>query len=158
MLIRTDPFRELDRLSQQLWGTTARPAVMPMDAWRDGEEFVVELDLPGVDADSIDIDVERNVVTIRAERPAPAEHQGELVAAERPRGLFSRQIVLGESLDTERIRAGYDHGVLVLRVPVAEKARSRKIQIATGARAAELNPSDVAAGATEATASEKVET
>ena len=160
MLIRTDPFRELDRLSQQLWGTSARPTVMPMDAWRDGEEFVIELDLPGVDADSIDIDVERNVVTIRAERPAPANHQGDLVAAERPRGVFSRQVVLGESLDTDRIRAGYDAGVLVLRVPVAEKAKTRKIEIATRASNPALTPlagESEAAHATETTGAEKVE-
>jgi len=155
MLIRTDPFRELDRLSQQLWGTTARPTVMPMDAWRDGEEFVVELDIPGVDPESIDLDVERNVVTVRAERGPAEEHQGDLVAAERPRGVFSRQIVLGESLDTDRIRAGYDGGVLVLRIPIAEKAKSRKIEIATGSARAELHPSGVAGEVQEATASEK---
>ncbi len=88
MLMRTDPFRELDRLTQQVFGaagTPARPAAMPMDAWRDGEEFVVEFDLPGVDADSIDLDVERNVLTVRAERPARAESV-ELIAGERPRG------------------------------------------------------------------------
>jgi HSP20 family protein len=68
MLMRTDPFRELDRFAQQVLGTAARPAVMPMDAWREGEEFVVEFDLPGIDADSLDIDIERNVVTVRAER------------------------------------------------------------------------------------------
>lgn len=134
MLMRTDSFREFDRLAQQLLGTTARPAPMPMDAWRDGEEFVIELDLPGVAGDSIDIDVERNVLTIRAERPAHAgarDGQLEYVAAERPRGVFSRQIILGDSLDTERVRAGYDAGVLVLRIPIAERAKPRKISIAT---------------------------
>jgi HSP20 family protein len=135
MLIRNDPFRDLDRLSQQLLGTMARPATMPMDAWRDHDEFVIELDIPGVDPDSIDLDVERHVVTVRAERPQPAEHQNDMITAERPRGVFSRQLVLGESLDTERIRAGYDAGVLVLRIPIAERAKPRKIEIATGSSA-----------------------
>jgi HSP20 family protein len=128
MLMRTDPFRELDRLTQQVFGTTARPAVMPMDAWREGEQFVVEFDLPGVNPESIDLDVERNVLTVKAERPA-REGSEEMVAAERPRGVFSRQLFLGDTLDTERIEASYSAGVLTLRVPVAEKAKPRKISI-----------------------------
>jgi HSP20 family protein len=126
--MRTDPFRELDRLTQQVFGTTARPAVMPMDAWREGEQFVVEFDLPGVDPESIDLDVERNVLTVKAERPT-REGSEEMVAAERPRGVFSRQLFLGDTLDTERIEASYSAGVLTLRVPVAEKAKPRKISI-----------------------------
>ena len=128
VLMRTDPFRELDRLSQQLLGTSARPTLMPMDAWREADSFVVEFDLPGVEADSIDLDVERNVLTVRAERP---ERPGgeELVAAERPRGVFSRQLILGDNLDLERISAGYSDGVLRLRIPVAERAKPRKITI-----------------------------
>src|ERR1700743_1196443 len=102
MLMRSDPFRELDRFAQQVLGTAARPAVMPMDAWREGEEFVVEFDLPGINADSLDIDIERNVVTVRAERPG-VDPNREMLATERPRGVFSRQLVLGENLDTERI-------------------------------------------------------
>ena len=131
MLIRTDPFREFDRLTQQVLGTNgtmARPTLMPMDAWRDGDRFHVELDLPGVDPDSIDLDVERNVVTIRAERPA-RDSETDWIAAERPRGVFSRQLVLGDNLDTERIEARYDHGVLTLLIPVAEQAKARKISI-----------------------------
>ena len=132
MLMRTtDPFRELDRLAQQVLGangTLARPAVMPMDAWRDGDTFHVEFDLPGVDPDSIDLDVERNVVTVKAERPARAS-DAELIAAERPRGVFSRQLILGDNLDTEHITAGYDSGVLTLQIPVAEQAKPRKISI-----------------------------
>jgi HSP20 family protein len=131
MLMRTDPFRELDRLTQQVFGTDgtlARPSVMPMDAWRDGDTFHVEFDLPGVNPDSIDLDVERNVVTVHAERPARADN-AELIAAERPRGVFSRQLVLGDNLDTERIAASYDAGVLTLRIPVAEQAKPRKISI-----------------------------
>jgi HSP20 family protein len=131
MLMRTDPFRELDRLSQQLFGnpgTTARPSVMPMDAWRAGDEFVVEFDLPGVDPGSVDLDVERNVLTVRAERP-PLNGDQELLAAERPRGVFSRQLILGDNLDTERVQARYDSGVLTLRIPVAERAKPRRIEI-----------------------------
>jgi HSP20 family protein len=128
MLMRTDPFRELDRLTQQAFGTLARPSAMPMDAWREGDVFQVEFDLPGVSQDSIDIDVERNVVTVKAERPARAS-DAELMAAERPRGVFSRQLVLGDTLDTEHIEASYDAGVLTLRIPVAEQAKPRKISI-----------------------------
>jgi HSP20 family protein len=130
MLMRTDPFRDLDRLTQQVFGTTARPTVMPMDAWRDGEEFVVEFDLPGVAPDSIDLDVERNVLTVKAERPARNGEQ-EMVAAERPRGIFSRQLILGDNLDTDNVTASYDAGVLTLRIPVAEKAKPRKITVSS---------------------------
>ena len=140
MLMRTDPFRDVDRLAQQLFGqgrilegTPARPAAMPMDAWREGDMFCVEFDLPGVTKDSIDIEVERNVVTVRAQRPVRAS-DAELVAAERPRGVFSRQLVLGDTLDTGRIDAHYDGGVLTLRIPVAEQAKPRRISIGTGAQ------------------------
>ncbi len=132
MLLRTDPFRELDRLSQQMFGTpgtTARPSVMPMDAWREGDEFVVEFDLPGVEPGSVDLDAERNVLTVRAERPSLAG-DNEFVAAERPRWVFSRQLILGDNLDTGRVQASYDAGVLTLRIRVAEKAKPRKIQVA----------------------------
>jgi HSP20 family protein len=131
MLMRTDPFRELDRLTQQAFGangTLARPSVMPMDAWRDGDTFYVEFDLPGINPDSIDLDVERNVVTVKAERP-PRASDAELIAAERPRGVFSRQLILGDNLATERIEASYDTGVLTLKIPVAEQAKPRKVQV-----------------------------
>lgn len=131
MLMRTDPFRELDRLTQQVFGTAARPALMPMDAWRDGDVFHVELDLPGVDRDSIELDVERNVLTIRADRPF-RETTNELIAAERPRGVFSRQVILGDNLDLDRIEAVYDAGVLALTIPVAEQAKPRRIEIRHG--------------------------
>jgi HSP20 family protein len=141
MLMRTDPFRELDRLTQQFFGTdgtAARPSVMPMDAWRDGDSFVVEFDLPGVDSDSIDLDVERNVVTVKAQRPGRDE-KTEMIAAERPRGIFSRQLVLGDNLDTEHITANYEAGVLTLRIPVAERAKPRKITITAGADRQAIN-------------------
>ncbi|MBO0884165.1 MAG: Hsp20 family protein [Mycobacterium sp.] len=128
MLMRTDPFRELDRMTQQVLGTAARPAVMPMDAWRDGDQFIVEFDLPGVKADSLDLDVERNVLTVHAERPGLDQNR-EMVSAERPRGVFSRQLFLGENLDTDKIKANYDDGVLRLTIPVAEKAKPRRIEI-----------------------------
>ena len=131
MLMRTDPFRELDRLAQQVMGgpgTRASPSVMPMDAWREGDTFHVEFDLPGITADAVDLDVERNVVTVKAER-AGLEKEKEMLAAERPRGMFSRQLVLGDNLDTERIQASYDAGVLTLKIPVAEQAKPRKIEI-----------------------------
>jgi HSP20 family protein len=138
MLMRTDPFRELDRLTQQVFGTNgtlARPAVMPMDAWREGDRFVIEFDLPGIARDSIDLDVERNVLTVRAERVA-RNGDWEMLASERPRGVFSRQLVLGDNLDLEHIEAAYHGGVLRLTVPVAERAKSRKIEIGGSDRTA----------------------
>ncbi len=128
MLMRTDPFHELDRLTQQIFGTAARPAFMPMDAWRDGDTFHIEFDLPGVRADSIDLDVERNVLTVRADRPA-RDGNIELIAAERPSGVFSRQLILGDNVDLNKISASYHDGVLSLQVPVAEKAKPRKIAV-----------------------------
>jgi HSP20 family protein len=130
MLMRTDPFREFDRLAQQVFGagTTSRPAVMPMDAWREGDTFVIEFDLPGVAPDTLDIDVERNVLTVKAERPR-RNGDWETLASERPTGLFSRQLVLGDNLDLDKVEASYDAGVLRLRVPVAEKAKPRKIEV-----------------------------
>ncbi|MCW2134937.1 Hsp20/alpha crystallin family protein [Arthrobacter sp. VKM Ac-2550] len=129
MLMRTDPFRELDRLTQQVFGSQARPAAMPMDAWREGDEFVVELDLPGVDPATIDLDVERNVLTVAAERKSRLDDEKEVVAAERPSGTFSRQLVLGDTLDTDKVTANYDAGVLALRIPIREQAKPRKIEI-----------------------------
>ena len=132
MLIRSaDPFREFDRLTQQLMGTTNRPVAMPMDAWREGDRFVLEFDLPGVNPESVDLDVERNVLTIRAERVA-TNGDWQMLASERPRGAFSRQLVLGDNLDLEHIEAAYRDGVLRLHVPVAEKAKPRKIQVNAG--------------------------
>jgi HSP20 family protein len=135
MLMRTDPFRELDRLTQQLIGqngTWSRPAVMPMDAYRHGEQFVVHFDLPGVDSSSIDLNVEHNVLTVKAERTPAYGQDVELQIAERPRGVFSRQLFLGETLDTDRVEASYDAGVLTLRIPIAEKAKPRKVEVTGG--------------------------
>lgn len=131
MLMRTDPFRELDRFTQQVLGTAARPAVMPMDAWRDGDVFTVEFDLPGINEDSLDLDIERNVVTVQAERPT-VDPNRDMLAAERVRGVFSRQLVLGDNLDTDKIEATYRDGVLRLTIPIAERAKPRKITIGRG--------------------------
>ena len=129
MLMRTDPFRELDRFTQQVLGTAARPAAMPMDAYRSGDSFYVHLDLPGVKADSIQLTVEQNVLTVRAER-APVQSDGaELLVAERPAGIFTRQVFLGESMDADNIAADYAAGVLTLTIPVREAARPRSIQV-----------------------------
>ncbi|WP_030167429.1 Hsp20/alpha crystallin family protein [Streptomyces sp. NRRL S-813] len=137
MLMRSDPFREFDRLAQQVFGP-ARPGTMAMDAYRSGDDFVVHFDLPGVDPETIDLDVERNVLNIRAERKSPAPEGAEMIAAERPTGAFTRQLFLGDTLDTDRIDASYEDGVLTLRIPVAEQAKPRKIQIAGGNRRRQL--------------------
>jgi HSP20 family protein len=132
MLMRTDPFRELDRLTQQLLtpGTWSRPSAMPMDAYRRGNEYVVAFDLPGVSTDAIDIDVERNMLTVKAERrPAPNTDDVQMELSERPLGVFSRQIMLADTLDTAHIDAAYEAGVLTLRIPIAEQAKPRKITI-----------------------------
>jgi HSP20 family protein len=129
MLMRTDPLREFDRLTQQLMGTTARPVAMPIDAYRKDEMFYVHLDLPGVRPEDVDITVERNVLTVHAERRGPTSESVELLANERPQGTFTRQLFLGDTLDTEKLQADYDAGVLTLRIPVAEQAKPRKVQI-----------------------------
>ncbi|TQJ92620.1 Hsp20/alpha crystallin family protein [Streptomyces sp. SLBN-31] len=136
MLMRTDPFRELDRLVERVWGTAAH---VPLDAWREGDTFFVELDLPGADAESIDLDVERNVLTVKAERKPAYGENTETVVTERPAGTFSRQLFLGETLDPDRIEASYEAGVLRLRIPVAEQAKPRKIAISGGSDRRELD-------------------
>lgn len=130
MLWGTDPFGDFDRLTRQVFGTAARPAVMPMDAWRKEDAFIVEFDLPGVKPDSLHLDVERNVLTVRAERPE-LDEAADVVTAERPHGVFSRQLFLGENLDTDQIRANYDDGVLRLTIPVVEEARPKRIKVAS---------------------------
>lgn len=129
MLMRTDPFRDLDRLTQQLLGTAARPAAMPMDAYRQGDRFFIHFDLPGVNAGSIGLTVEQNVLTVHAERPPSREAGAEMIVAERPSGTFTRQVFLGETLDAEKISADYTAGVLTLTIPVHEAAKPRSIQV-----------------------------
>jgi HSP20 family protein len=141
MLMRTDPFRDFDRLAQQFLsnpGTWSRPSAMPLDAYRSGNEYVIAFDLPGVAPDAIELNIERNVLTVRAERrPNPVGEDVEMQVAERPLGVFSRQLFLGDTLDTEKVSASYDAGVLTLRIPVAEQAKPRRIEISnadTGVR------------------------
>lgn len=136
MLMRTDPFRDLDRFAQQTFGTPARPAAMPIDAYRHGDAFVVELDLPGVEPATIDLTVEKNVLTVHAKRERGGLDGAEFLVAERPQGTFSRQLFLGDSLDADRIDARYEDGVLTLRVPIAERAKPRQIPIDLGDRRA----------------------
>jgi HSP20 family protein len=137
MLMRFDPFRDLDRVTQALLPQgAARPTPMPMDAYREGDQFIVEFDLPGVDPGSIDLTVEKNALTVRAQRSWEPKENQEVLIAERPQGTFTRQLFLGEGLDADRIEAAYNHGVLRLTIPVAEQAKPRKVQIAAGESAA----------------------
>lgn len=129
MLMRTDPFRELDRLTQEMFGTRTRPAPMPMDAYRLGDRYIVMFDLPGVDASTIDLTIEKNLLTVSAERESKLPEDAQVVASERPQGTFSRQLFLGESLDAERVEASYANGVLTVTIPLAEQARPRRIEV-----------------------------
>jgi HSP20 family protein len=147
MLMRFDPFREVDRLFDQLT-TPGRPAAMPMDAYRRGDTFVVHFDLPGVEPGSVELTVEKNVLNVKAERQWSRAEGDEIIVAERPQGTFTRQLFLGEGLDYDRIEAGYDNGVLTLRIPVAEAAKPRRVEITTNAGQKAI---DVGAGAGAAT-------
>jgi HSP20 family protein len=139
MLMRTDPFRDLDRLTEAMLGTRARPTMMPMDAYREDGTFVVHLDLPGVTTESIDLTVEQNVLSIRAERKAPVSDSAERVVDERSYGVFSRQMFLGDTLDADRLEADYDAGVLTIKIPIAEKAKPRRIEVSGRADRKEIN-------------------
>ena len=139
MLMRTDPFRDFDRLTETALGTRARPALMPMTAYREDGAFVVHLDLPGATADSIDLTVEQNVLTVHAERKPPVGDNAERAIDERSYGVFSRQLFLGDTLDTDRLTASYDAGVLTLQIPIAERAKPRKVEITAGESAKEIN-------------------
>jgi HSP20 family protein len=134
-LMRFDTFRDLDRLAQQMFTGNGGPVAarsMPLDAFRRGEQFVINLDLPGVDPASIDLSVEKNVLTVRAERSwSPAEGD-EVLITERPQGSFTRQLFLGDNLDTDKVTANYDQGVLCVAIPIAEAAKPRRVQITTG--------------------------
>ena len=140
MLMRFDPFRDLDRLTQQLWNTSTGNGgglrAMPMDAYRRGDRFVVHFDLPGVDPDAIELTIEKNVLTVSAERRWDRQEGDEPVAAERLQGSFTRQLFLGETLDPDHIEAAYEHGVLTLTIPVAEAAKPRKVTVTAGDRSA----------------------
>lgn len=131
MLMRFDPFRELDRLTDATFDRS-RSSAIPLDAYRQGDRFVVAVDLPGVDPSSIDVTVEKNVLTLRAERSWPRQNDQEWAVAERRQGTFTRQLFLGDTLDTDSIAARYEHGVLTLEIPVAERAKPRKVDISVG--------------------------
>lgn len=138
MLMRTDPFRDLDRWAQTVFGPTGRTASMPMDAYREDNTFLVHLDLPGVSAESIDVTVEKNVLTVHAERKPPAGDGVERVVDERAYGVFTRQLFLGETLDPDRLSATYDAGVLTIAIPVADQAKPRKVEVAAGTARQEI--------------------
>ena len=149
MLMRFDPFREIERLTQQANGPS-RPAVMAMDAYREGDQFVVQFDLPGVAGDSIELTVEKNVLTVSAERRTRRQDNQEWVVAERPQGSFSRQLFLGEGLNPDGITASYDSGVLTVTVPVAEQAKPRKVEVTTAAGSSADTTKAINAESTEA--------
>jgi HSP20 family protein len=133
MLMRFDPFREVDRIAEQMDQVFRRPGTaMPMDAVRHGDRVFVNFDLPGVDPDTIDLTVERDVLTVSATRRFDKSEGDEILANERPQGTFTRRVLLGESLDTSQLEAAYDHGVLSITIPVAEAAQPRKIAVGGG--------------------------
>ena len=136
MLLRFDPFRDLDRLTQQLWQQPlGRPSVMPMDAYRDGDRFVVHFDLPGIERGSLDVTVDQNVLTVTAQRNWQPREAQQVIAAERPNGSLQRRVYLSDGLDTGNVGARYDNGVLTVTIPVADEAKPRKIEISSGGEA-----------------------
>ena len=135
---RDEPLGVSDRPSLNQCSCETRPSAMAMDAYRSGDDFLVHFDLPGIDPETIELDVERNVLNVRAERRSPAPEDAETVVAERPTGTFTRQLFLGETLDTDRIDATYDAGVLTVRIPVAEQAKPRRIEISGGDKRKEI--------------------
>ena len=129
MLLRFDPFRDFDRLANDVFGTARTPAPMPMDCLRTGDTFLVRFDLPGIDADSLEVSAENNTLTVRAERRRHDPEDATYLVSERPSGSYSRQLVLGDGLAVDDIHADYRDGVLTLTIPVAERAKPRKIEI-----------------------------
>ena len=132
MLLRYDPFRDMDRFTEQLFSNQGRKAWMPMDAVRKADGVELRFDLPGVSPDSIDLSVERNVLTVKAERTWFLGEGEESLAKERAHGEFVRQVFLGEALDIDALDARYDHGVLTVVIPTAEQAKPRKVEIKIG--------------------------
>jgi len=141
-VLRFDPFRDLDRMAEQLLGVPAgsarSPRFMPMDLYRTGDHYVLHADLPGVDPGSVDVNIENNVLTIKAERSSRTEEGVQWVGSERPTGTFMRQLSLGEGIDAERISATYENGVLTVTLPVAERAKARRVQITTAGDATSI--------------------
>jgi HSP20 family protein len=148
VVMRFDPFREVDRLTQQLANRMQDSAsTMAMDAYRRGDTVFVHFDLPGVEADSIELTAEQNTVTVAAERRWSPESEDQILAQERPQGNFARQLMLGEHLDTEHIEATYEDGVLTLNVPVAPAAKPRRIEVRGGASGRETIDVEAMGGA-----------
>ncbi|BDI23788.1 Hsp20/alpha crystallin family protein [Herbiconiux sp. L3-i23] len=139
MAMNFDPFRELDRVAGSLLDNRS-PRVMPMDLYRDGDTYVLSADMPGIDPGSVDIDVDGQLLTIRAERTLTSGEGVKWIARERQSGSFLRQLNLGQGVDTERIAASYENGVLSVTIPVSEKAKPRKIEVATSAQVLETHP------------------
>jgi HSP20 family protein len=129
MLLRFDPFRDLDRLANEMLGAARTPAMMPMDCLRTQDQFLVRFDLPGIDPQTLDVSAENNTLTVRAERRRDDPEDAAYLVSERPTGTYRRQLVLGDGLAVEDIRADYRNGVLTLTIPVAEQAKPRKISI-----------------------------
>jgi HSP20 family protein len=140
-LMRFDPFREIDRIAEQMIAGGRVPRTMPMEAFRRGDEFFVHVDIPGVDEDDVDLTVERNVVSIRAERRSPRQEGDEVLVDERPHGIFTRQLFLGDNLDAGNLSADYDCGVLILTIPIAEASKPRRITVSGHREALEGNGS-----------------
>jgi len=132
MLVRFDPFRDFDRLTQHVWGSPARAAVVPVDAYRQGDHFVLRFDLPGISPDSVELTVEKNVLSLSGERSWEPGEDTKVLFSERPQGSFTRQLYLGEALDTDRIDASWENGVLTVTIPLAQKTRPRRVEITTG--------------------------
>ena len=132
MLVRFDPFRDFDRLTREVWGPTGRRPALAMDAHREGDRFVVQFDLPGVDPASIDVTVEKDVLTVSAERQWAHEEGQQVLVSERGHGKYSRQLSLGKAVDSDHIEARYENGVLTLTIPVAEQAKPRKVEVTAG--------------------------
>ena len=138
MLMRFDPFRDLDRFTQNLLGNEGRRMVaLPVDAYRVGDEFVMELEIPGVDPSSVDLTVEKNVLTIKVERRHTWPDDAEVFVSERAEGSVTRQFFLGDTLDPSGIKAHSDGGVLRVTIPTAEQAKARKVEIGGGGGQAE---------------------
>lgn len=138
MLMRFDPFADFDRLSRQVWGNT-RTNYMPADAYRKDDRLYLHIDLPGIDPRSIDVTVEKSTLTVTAERKWQIDDEDQVLLSERPTGSFARQFYLGESLDTDAVEAGYDHGVLTVTIPIAETAKARKVAIGSRHETAALS-------------------
>lgn len=133
MAMYFDPFRELDRLAADLVDGRRGPRFVPMDLYREGDHYILNADMPGVDPGSIDIDVEGQLLTIRAVRTLRGQEGVNWLAQERPSGAFMRQLNIGEGIDADHISANYANGVLSVMIPVSAKAKPRKVAITSNA-------------------------